>query len=185
MRGSFSTFILAIAIIISSFSATHAHDDIKHDRMIERDRERRLLAHDELYGSNQIRSLDKVRSANLAEHQVLIVKTFAYIAGQSKHSSQNTVTDSHLDLKITGNSSPSSDVEQVWITFWPEIEKLPKPSYSASAKRIKMHFPLSKHRSVDLMLRTARTVYAQFRAYANGHLWADLHTEHIEVGLGH
>lgn len=75
------------------------------------------------------------------------------------------------------NKSPDKNaaLSQVLITFDGESKSLKKPVFDEASNTLTLNYPLSMYRSLVDMLRN-ETVYVQFLTYANGHIWADLHT---------
>jgi hypothetical protein len=63
----------------------------------------------------------------------------------------------------------------VLVNFDGESKSLKKPVYDDKSKTLTLYYPLAQYRVVIDLLRND-TVYVQFLSYANGHIWADLHT---------
>lgn len=57
--------------------------------------------------------------------------------------------------------------------FSPSLMK--KPVYDAGTRTLTLNYPLAQYPALLDLLRN-QTVYCQFLAYPNGHVWADLHT---------
>ena len=53
--------------------------------------------------------------------------------------------------------------------------KRQKPVYDEKTRTLSLNYPLSDYRVIMDLLRN-ETLYVQFLTYANGHVWADLHT---------
>ena len=54
-------------------------------------------------------------------------------------------------------------------------EEWGKPVYDDKSKVLTLSYPVAQYRVIIDLLRND-TVYVQFLSYANGHIWADLHT---------
>jgi hypothetical protein len=63
----------------------------------------------------------------------------------------------------------------VLVNFDGESKSLKKPIYDDKSKTLTLFYPLAQYRVIIDLLRND-TVYVQFLSYANGHIWADLHT---------
>lgn len=50
-----------------------------------------------------------------------------------------------------------------------------KPVFDNTSKTLTLSYPMAQYRVIVDLLRND-TVYVQFLSYANGHIWADLHT---------
>ena len=72
--------------------------------------------------------------------------------------------------------SKGATIAQVLLTFDGEAAKsLKKPVYDEKTRTLSLNYPLSDYRVIMDLLRN-ETLYVQFLTYANGHVWADLHT---------
>jgi hypothetical protein len=71
--------------------------------------------------------------------------------------------------------SKGATINQVLVNFDGESKSLKKPVYDDKSRTLSLNYPVSDYRVVMDLLRN-ETVYVQFLTYANGHIWADLHT---------
>ena len=177
MRFSQISFVMLVLGLTAPIAAAQG----KHEPAPSKERSSIVEAHDLEFGIAHVPGLQTPSPSTLKEHQILFVMKFSYVAGHSRVSSQNTRTSSHLLLNLSGKPSPSTKVERAHVNFWPGTKTLPPPSYLDKQKLIIMNFPMSKYPAIDRMLRQSNKVYAQFREYSNGHLWADIHVGHLDV----
>lgn len=54
------------------------------------------------------------------------------------------------------------------------------PTFDSKTRTLSLSYPLSQYRVIMDLLRND-TVYVQFLTYANGHIWADLHTGSVRA----
>jgi hypothetical protein len=79
-------------------------------------------------------------------------------------------------IRLKGKSlNKGATINQVLVNFDGESKSLKKPTYDGSSKTLTLFYPMAQYRVVIDLLRND-TVYCQFLSYANGHVWADLHT---------
>jgi hypothetical protein len=72
--------------------------------------------------------------------------------------------------------SKGSTIAQVLLNFDGEGGKsLKKPAYDDKSRTLTLNYPMADYRVIMDLLRN-ETLYVQFLTYANGHIWADLHT---------
>lgn len=114
--------------------------------------------------------------------QQLVVKVVSYrvTLGNQRQSNQQPIpitTPMLIQLraapvgKTTGKSSEAVDVQ---IDFEADGKSLKKATYDEATRKLTLHYPQSQYRAVLDLLRSG-TVFCQFAAYPNGHVWADLH----------
>ncbi|MCB2502562.1 hypothetical protein KQ692_15820, partial [Listeria monocytogenes] len=78
-------------------------------------------------------------------------------------------------LRLKGKPlSKGATLAQVLIQFDSEGKSLKKPVYDAGTRTLTLNYPLAQYPAWLDLLRN-QTVYCQFLAYPNGHVWADLH----------
>jgi phosphoglycerol transferase MdoB-like AlkP superfamily enzyme len=68
----------------------------------------------------------------------------------------------------------------VLIHFDGESKSLKKPTYDASSRTLTLYYPANQYRVLVDLLRNEK-VYCQFLSYANGHVWADVHTGSVRA----
>ncbi|MOA53864.1 hypothetical protein D3C78_1773890 [compost metagenome] len=79
-------------------------------------------------------------------------------------------------IRLKGKSlNKGATITQVLVNFDGESKSLKKPVYDDKSKTLTLFYPQAQYRVIIDLLRND-TVYVQFLSYANGHIWADLHT---------
>jgi len=118
-----------------------------------------------------------LRDAEPEQQQLMQVTDYSVVVGAQRQSSQQPIpVTSPLVIRLKGKSlNKGATINQVLINFDGESKSLKKPVYDASGKTLTLYYPLAQYRVVIDLLRND-TVYCQFLSYANGHIWADLHT---------
>ncbi len=111
------------------------------------------------------------------QQQLLQVTEFTAVMGNHRLSNQQPIpVTAPLSLLLKGKPlNKGATLSQVFITFDAESKSLKKPVYDAASKTLTLNYPLVQYRVILDLLRND-TVYVQFLTYANGHVWADLHT---------
>ena len=88
---------------------------------------------------------------------------------------------SPLLVRLKGKPmSQGATVRQVLISFDGESKSLKKPVFDSKTRTLSLSYPQSQYRVVIDLLRND-TLYVQFLTYANGHIWADLHTGSVRA----
>ena len=105
------------------------------------------------------------------------VTEYSVVVGSQRQSNQQPIpVTSPLMIRLKGKSlNKGATITQVLVNFDGESKSLKKPVYDDKSKTLTMFYPLAQYRVVIDLLRND-TVYCQFLSYANGHVWADLHT---------
>lgn len=118
-----------------------------------------------------------LRDAELEQQQLLQVSEYSVVVGAQRQSNQQPIpVTSSLLIRLKGKSlNKSASISQVLVSFDGESKSLKKPAYDDKSKTLTLFYPLAQYRVVMDLLRND-TVYVQFLSYANGHIWADLHT---------
>ncbi|MFK0311701.1 hypothetical protein ACIQUF_10670 [Pseudomonas sp. NPDC090233] len=110
--------------------------------------------------------------------QLLQVTDYSVVVAAQRQSDQQPIPITRaLQVRLKGKPlSKGATVAQVLLTFDGEAGKsLKKPLYDDKTRILSLNYPVSDYRVVMDLLRN-ETVYVQFLTYANGHIWADLHT---------
>ncbi|MCY1292525.1 hypothetical protein D9M68_222160 [compost metagenome] len=109
--------------------------------------------------------------------QLIQITEYAVVVGSQRQSNQQPIpVTSPLLLRLKGKPlSQGANVSQVLIHFDGEGKSLKKPSYDAKSRVLTLNYPLAQYQVLIDLLRHG-PVYCQFLSYANGHVWADLHT---------
>ncbi|MDF9755048.1 hypothetical protein ACVWY1_002944 [Pseudomonas sp. TE6288] len=113
-----------------------------------------------------------------ASQQLLQVTDYSVVVGTQRQSDQQPIPiTSSLQVRLKGKPlSKGSTIGQVLLNFDGEGGKsLKKPVYDDKTRTLTLNYPLANYRVVMDLLRN-ETLYVQFLTYANGHIWADLHT---------
>jgi hypothetical protein len=118
-----------------------------------------------------------VRDAEPEQQQLLQVSEYSVVVGAQRQSNQQPIpVTSSLLIRLKGKSlNKGATISQVLVSFDAESKSLKKPAYDDKSKTLTLFYPLAQYRVVMDLLRND-TVYVQFLSYANGHIWADLHT---------
>ncbi|WP_434766701.1 hypothetical protein [Pseudomonas triticicola] len=118
-----------------------------------------------------------LRDADPEQQQLLQVSEYSVVVGAQRQSNQQPIpVTSSLLIRLKGKSlNKGASISQVLVSFDGESKSLKKPAYDDKSKTLTLFYPLAQYRVVMDLLRND-TVYVQFLSYANGHIWADLHT---------
>jgi len=118
-----------------------------------------------------------LRDADPEQQQLLQVSEYSVVVGAQRQSNQQPIpVTSSLLIRLKGKSlNKGASISQVLVSFDGESKSLRKPAYDDKSKTLTLFYPLAQYRVVMDLLRND-TVYVQFLSYANGHIWADLHT---------
>ena len=118
-----------------------------------------------------------LRDADPEQQQLLQVSEYSVVVGAQRQSNQQPIpVTSSLLIRLKGKSlNKGATISQVLVSFDGESKSLKKPAYDDKSKTLTLFYPLAQCRVVMDLLRND-TVYVQFLSYANGHIWADLHT---------
>ena len=118
-----------------------------------------------------------LRAAAPEQQQLLQVTEYAVVVGSQRQSSQQPIPiTSPLMIRLKGKPlNKGAVISQVLVNFDGESKSLKKPQFDAKTKTLTLSYPVAQYRVVMDLLRN-ETVYCQFLSYANGHVWADLHT---------
>ncbi|WP_065261224.1 MULTISPECIES: hypothetical protein [Pseudomonas] len=118
-----------------------------------------------------------LRDAEPEQQQLLQVTDYSVVVGAQRQSNQQPIpVTSPLMIRLKGKSlNKGATINQVLVSFDGESKSLKKPVYDDKRKTLTLFYPLAQYRVIIDLLRND-TVYVQFLSYANGHIWADLHT---------
>ncbi|KHK64075.1 hypothetical protein [Pseudomonas frederiksbergensis] len=111
------------------------------------------------------------------QQQLLQVTEYSVVLGNQRPSNQQPIpVTSPLMVRLKGKPlNKGATISQVILNFDGESKSLKKPVYDEASKTLTLSYPQAQYRVVIDLLRND-TVYVQFLSYANGHIWADLHT---------
>ncbi|MDE1165042.1 MAG: hypothetical protein PW845_06530 [Pseudomonas sp.] len=123
-----------------------------------------------------------LRQEKPEQQQLLQVTDFAVVVGDQRQSNQQPIpVTSSLFIRLKGKPlNKGASVSEVLLTFDAESKSLKKPVFDDATKRLTLNYPLTQYRVIMDLLRND-TVYVQFLTYANGHIWADLHTGSVRA----
>ncbi len=118
-----------------------------------------------------------LRQERPEQQQVAQITEYAIVLGNQRQSSQQPIpitTPTWLRLKGKTLGKQPSPL-QVVIAFDSEGKSLKRPSYDEQSRTLSLNYPMTQYAAVLDLLRNG-PVYCQFLVYANGHVWADLHS---------
>ncbi|MFJ2483834.1 hypothetical protein ACIOWE_26605 [Pseudomonas sp. NPDC087598] len=123
-----------------------------------------------------------VRDAEPEQQQLLQITDYSVVVGAQRQSNQQPIpVTSPLIIRLKGKSlSKGATITQVLVNFDGESKSLKKPVYDDRSKTLTLFYPQAQYRVIIDLLRND-TVYVQFLSYANGHIWADLHTGSVRA----
>ncbi|PIB53182.1 hypothetical protein [Pseudomonas sp. 2822-17] len=118
-----------------------------------------------------------LRTETPDQQQLLQVTEYAVVVGNQRQSNQQPIpVTSPLMIRLKGKSlNKGAIISQVVLNFDAESKSLKKPVFDDKSKTLTLSYPVAQYRVIVDLLRND-TVYVQFLSYANGHIWADLHT---------
>ena len=124
----------------------------------------------------------QLRSEVPEQQQLMLVTSYSVVVGSQRQSNQQPIpVTSPLLLRLKGKPmSQGATVREVLISFDGESKSLKKPTFDSKTRTLSLSYPLSQYRVIMDLLRND-TVYVQFLTYANGHIWADLHTGSVRA----
>lgn len=111
------------------------------------------------------------------QQQLLQVTEYSVVLGNQRPSNQQPIpVTSPLMVRLKGKPmNKGATISQVILNFDGESKSLKKPVFDEASKTLTLSYPQAQYRVVMDLLRND-TLYVQFLSYANGHIWADLHT---------
>ncbi|WP_409522051.1 MULTISPECIES: hypothetical protein [unclassified Pseudomonas] len=123
-----------------------------------------------------------VREGEPEQQQLLQVTDYTIVAGSQRQSNQQPIpVTSPLSLRLKGKPmNKGATISEVMIHFDGESKSLKKPAYDEPSRTLTLYYPASQYRVLIDLLRSEK-VYCQFLSYANGHVWADLHTASVRA----
>jgi len=124
----------------------------------------------------------QLRAEKPEQQQLMQVTSYSVVVGNQRQSNQQPIpVTSPLLLRLKGKPlSQGATVSQVLISFDGESKSLKKPVFDSKTRTLTLSYPPSQYPVVMELLRND-TVYCQFLTYANGHIWADLHTGSVRA----
>lgn len=118
-----------------------------------------------------------VREGEPEQQQLLQITEYSVVVGSQRQSNQQPIpVTSPLVLRLKGKPmNKGATLSEVLIHFDGESKSLKKPTYDEASRTLTLYYPATQYRVLMDLLRNEK-VYCQFLSYANGHVWADLHT---------
>ncbi|MFN3354496.1 MAG: hypothetical protein ACK418_00545 [Pseudomonas sp.] len=118
-----------------------------------------------------------LRTETPDQQQLLQVTEYTVVVGNQRQSNQQPIpVTSPLMIRLKGKSlNKGATINQVVLNFDAESKSLKKPAFDDKSRTLTLSYPTAQYRVIVDLLRND-TVYVQFLSYANGHIWADLHT---------
>ena len=109
--------------------------------------------------------------------QLLQVTQYSVVVGNQRQSNQQPIpVTAPVLMRLKGKPlNKGATISEVLISFDGEGKSLRKPAFDAKSRTLTLNYPASQYRVILDLLRND-TLYVQFLSYANGHIWADLHT---------
>lgn len=111
------------------------------------------------------------------QQQLLQVTEYAVVVGNQRQSNQQPIpVTSPLMIRLKGKPlNKGATIAQVMLNFDAESKSLKKPVFDEKTRTLTLSYSVAQYRVIVDLLRND-TLYVQFLSYANGHIWADLHT---------
>ena len=124
----------------------------------------------------------QLRTEKPEQQQLMLVTSYSVVVGSQRQSNQQPIpVTSPLFVRLKGKPmGQGATVREVLISFDGESKSLKKPAFDSTTRTLTLSYPMSQYRVVMDLLRND-TVYCQFLTYANGHIWADLHTGSVRA----
>ncbi|WP_426119766.1 hypothetical protein [Pseudomonas sp. DSP3-2-2] len=118
-----------------------------------------------------------VREGEPEQQQLLQITEYSVVIGSQRQSNQQPIpVTSPILLRLKGKPlNKGATISEVLIHFDGESKSLKKPTYDEKSRVLTLYYPVDQYRMMVDLLRSEK-VYCQFLSYANGHVWADLHT---------
>jgi hypothetical protein len=123
-----------------------------------------------------------VREGEPEQQQLLQITEYSVVVGSQRQSNQQPIpVSSPLTLRLKGKPmNKGATISEVLIHFDGESKSLKKPAYDESTRILTLFYPATQYRVLVDLLRNEK-VYCQFLSYANGHVWADVHTGSVRA----
>lgn len=118
-----------------------------------------------------------LREGEPEQQQLLQITEYSVVVGNQRQSNQTPIpVTSPVLLRLKGKPmNKGATIAEVLIHFDGESKSLKKPVFDDKTRVLNLYYPASQYRTLLDLLRNEK-LYCQFLIYANGHVWADLHT---------
>lgn len=119
----------------------------------------------------------QVREGEPEQQQLLQITEYTVVVGSQRQSNQQPIpVTSPVVLRLKGKPmNKGASIAEVLIHFDGESKSLKKPTFDGPSRTLTLYYPQTQYRLLVDLLRNEK-VYCQFLSYANGHVWADIHT---------
>ncbi|MFJ3486397.1 hypothetical protein ACIPL1_23790 [Pseudomonas sp. NPDC090202] len=123
-----------------------------------------------------------VRDGEPEQQQLLQITEYSVVVGSQRLSNQQPIpVTSPVLVRLKGKPmNKGATISEVLIHFDGESKSLKKPGYDAASRTLTLYYPANQYRTLMDLLRNEK-LYVQFLSYANGHVWADLHTGSVRA----
>lgn len=118
------------------------------------------------------------------KRQILYVDTYRPVIGGYIISPIDNRPRDTLAFFLEGRPSSSSQVSAMVIEFRDDASQLRRPIYDAANKTIRIFLLPFRYQPLKDALDSCAPVYAQYREFASGHVWADVHVGAVTAGTG-
>lgn len=118
-----------------------------------------------------------LREGEPEQQQLLQITEYSVVVGNQRQSNQTPIpVTSPVLLRLKGKPmNKGATISEVLIHFDSESKSLKKPVFDDKTRILNLYYPVAQYRTLMDLLRNEK-LYCQFLSYANGHVWADLHT---------
>ena len=118
-----------------------------------------------------------LREGEPEQQQLLQITEYSVVVGNQRQSNQAPIpVTSPVLLRLKGKPmNKGATISEVLIHFDSESKSLKKPVFDDKTRILNLYYPVAQYRTLMDLLRNEK-LYCQFLSYANGHVWADLHT---------
>ncbi|HEY0289990.1 MAG TPA: hypothetical protein VGC62_23785 [Pseudomonas sp.] len=123
-----------------------------------------------------------VREGEPEQQQLLQITEYSVVVGSQRQSNQQPIpVTSPVVLRLKGKPmNKGATIVSVLIHFDGESKSLKKPTFDDKSRTLTLYYPATQYRVLVDLLRNEK-VYCQFLSYANGHVWADIHTATVRA----
>ncbi len=118
-----------------------------------------------------------LREGEPEQQQLLQITEYSVVVGNQRQSNQTPIpVTSPVLLRLKGKPmNKGATIGEVLVHFDGESKSLKKPVFDDKTRVLNLYYPVTQYRTLMDLLRNEK-LYCQFLTYANGHVWADLHT---------
>jgi hypothetical protein len=123
-----------------------------------------------------------LREGEPEQQQLLQITEYSVVVGNQRQSNQTPIpVTSPVLLRLKGKPmNKGATIAEVLIHFDSESKSLKKPVFDEKTRVLNLYYPVAQYRTLMDLLRNEK-LFCQFLSYANGHVWADLHTAAVRI----